>query len=242
MNTPQTTITYRFMLPDQKAVEFLITIDDKGLLQRQGTAGGAVPEWAYLENHQCPHCPLSKSEFQFCPPALNLVSLVEPFKKLYSYEEVNVEVITPNRTVSAVTSVQRAVSSLMGLIMATSDCPHLSFFRAMARFHLPFSTPEETIYRASSSWVLGQYLYSGSCEDGGLNKLSDFYAKVHEVNMAFAERVRGAAETDSAVNALVSLDALGSSVQMTIEDFREDLEKIYEPYFKVRDKEETTVS
>ena len=41
--------------------------------------------------------------------------------------------------------------------MATSGCPHMDFFKPMARFHLPLANAEETVYRATSMYLLAQY-------------------------------------------------------------------------------------
>ena len=49
------------------------------------------------------------------------------------------------------------VFSLIGIYMVTSGCPIMDKLRPMARFHLPFASTEETIYRAISTYLLGQY-------------------------------------------------------------------------------------
>lgn len=87
---------------------------------------------------------------------------------------------TTERTVSAETSAQQGLGSLLGLIMATSGCPHTVFFKPMARFHLPFSNESETIYRAVSMYLLSQYFTTreGAPIDAGLDGLRDIYDKI----------------------------------------------------------------
>lgn len=118
----------------------------------------ARPFWTELGFKQCSHCPLNPSRESHCPLALHLAELIERCSALISYEGVHVTVTTPQRTIVKKTTAQRAIGSLMGLIMASSGCPHTRFFRPMARFHLPFADEQETIYRSASSYLLAQYL------------------------------------------------------------------------------------
>jgi len=82
--------------------------------------------------------------------AKNLFNTVEYFKNAPSFEKAEVYVETPERTYYKNTSLQDGLFSIFGVIMATSGCPPLDFLRPMARFHLPFSTLEETMIRSSS--------------------------------------------------------------------------------------------
>ncbi len=232
-------IEYRFELQDAQVVDFDMYLDPETLVMDPSISAGDLPDWAELGFSQCPHCPLSTSETAHCPPAVNLVSVVSGFEQLYSHESVFVTVKTAQRTVSRHTTMQKAVASLMGLIMATSECPHLTFFRSMARFHLPFSDARETIFRAISSWLLYRFIEDG--KDGkaelDLDGLREFYGNVHEVNHAFAERLRRASSADAAVNALVALDVLGQSVHMAMEDQLKDLEPVFKPLLQGSNKE-----
>jgi hypothetical protein len=100
-----------------------------------------------LNPETSPHCPL----------ALNLVEIVNAMEGLLSYENVRLETIVEARQIIQETTVQQAARSLMGLRIATSGCPHTKFFKPMARFHLPLSTTEETVYRATTAYLLSQY-------------------------------------------------------------------------------------
>lgn len=52
---------------------------------------------------------------------------------------------------------QIGLYSLLGLVMATSGCPHLDFLRPLALHPLPFSSIHETVFRVSSSYLTEQY-------------------------------------------------------------------------------------
>ena len=56
------------------------------------------------------------------------------------------------------TSAQQAMSSVLGLIMATSGCPWTDRLRPMARFHLPFASEAETLYRSVGMFLLAREL------------------------------------------------------------------------------------
>ncbi|HEX8405537.1 MAG TPA: hypothetical protein VF670_13035, partial [Duganella sp.] len=86
-----------------------------------GTAGD-LPRWTALEFQQCPNCPLSPATSPHCPMAARLVPLVDIIGKLRSYEPIAVRVETAERTVSKVTTVQRGIGALMGLLVAGSAC------------------------------------------------------------------------------------------------------------------------
>ena len=47
--------------------------------------------------------------------ALNLVNLVAEFARFFSYDEIHVEVETPERKVIKTTTAQEGISSIMGL-------------------------------------------------------------------------------------------------------------------------------
>ena len=83
---------------------------------------------------------------------------VESLKELVSFDTVGVTVTQAERTVHAETSAQQALSSVLGLIMATSGCPWTDRLRPMARFHLPFASEAETVYRSVCMFLLARDL------------------------------------------------------------------------------------
>jgi hypothetical protein len=188
--------------------------------------------WKSLEFNQCPNCPLLPHDTPVCPVANNLAILIEDCNELQSHNDVFLEVTTSERVISASTTVQRGLSSLLGLILATSDCPHTHYFRPMARFHLPLASEEETIYRAASMYLLAQYFRSGAGmpSDTELNGLVDIYHNLQIVNTFLAKRLRSASDSDATVNAVVLLDLLAKSLPYSITDSLQEVRYLFSVY------------
>jgi len=153
-----------------------------------------------------------------------------------SHESVFVSVTTEDRTYKKRTTIEEALSSLMGIIMATSGCPVLDHLRPMARFHLPFATPLETSIRSLSMFILAQYLFNNDTDPSSINiSLSDFekiYAEVNSVNNDFSTRLRAAGEKDANLSALTNLDCHATLVSFTIEDTMNEVKQYYSAYKK----------
>ena len=115
-------ISYRFDLPDgsQKSLEFTFDATDFRLANAPPEA---PPFWAELEFNQCANCPLSAAEHPHCPAALQMASAIEPLKALVSFDTLGVTVTQAERVIYAQTTAQQAMSSVLGLIMATAGCP-----------------------------------------------------------------------------------------------------------------------
>jgi len=190
------------------------------------------PAWTELAFHQCHHCPLVPSQSPRCPLALRLVDIVRRFKGLSSFDKTLLTVITDERVISQKTTAQRAISSLIGLISATCGCPHTIYFRPMARFHLPLASEAETIYRASSMYMLAQYFRQNADQspEFNLQGLKQIYANTGIVNFTIAQRLRAASDTDSAVNAIVLLDMFVKTVPYAIEESLEGIRNLFAPY------------
>lgn len=191
---------------------------------------GEKPDWARLGFHQCPHCPLKQDESPYCPFAL---AMVEPLRVLdgrNSYDPVDVEVLWRERRVEERTTLQRALGSLMGLISASSGCPHTRLLRAMAWFHLPFSNAEETLFRLLGTYLLGQHLRAlrGLEADTDLARLPELYGNLRKVNKGVVERLRAASEGDYGINGLILMDLMASDTRDSLTHLEESLE----PYFK----------
>lgn len=229
------TVYYNFKLPDGSEESFLLRLDPD-TLEIRGNIPAVTPEWTRLDFHQCPNCPLNVEEHPDCPLALRLVNLVQRFDGLLSHERVDMEVVTEERTVTQKTTAQKGISSLMGLVIASSGCPHTALLRPMARFHLPLASNEETVYRATSMYLLAQYFLrkEGARTDLELDGLSRIYENMQIINVAVAERLRAATTTDSSVNAIVVLDVYAKTVEMVIEGSLERIRYLFLPYFQNR--------
>lgn len=224
-------VRYRFRFPDGTTHHFDLELDEETLEQVEDRAGPA-PTWTALDFHQCPNCPLNVATTPCCPVAVNLVGLVRDMGGRLASDKIHVNVTTPERTVMKDTTLQRAISSLIGLIVATSGCPRTVFFKPMARFHLPLASEKETIYRAASMYLLGQYYLDrqGRTADWGLARLASLYKDLQIVNGAMAQRLRSASEKDAAVNAIVLLDLFAKALPYTIEESLEEIRYLYRSY------------
>ena len=216
-------IAYEFKLPDGTERIFRIKLDpDSGLVELDNQEDQNVPSWTELTFHQCPHCPLSATDSAQCPAAAAVEPLVEGFGQIKSYDEVQVTVRMPQRTVTSESKADTAARSLMGLVMAGSGCPQLSFFRPMARFHLPFADAEETAFRTIASYILAMHLGQNHDATGEekvtIEALTTIYEKIGTLNRAFIERLLAASDTDTNLNALAELDVLAMSVPGSLEE------------------------
>ncbi len=142
---------------------------------------------------------------------------------------MGVVVIVEERTYSKETTVQMGLSPLLGIIMTTSGCPIMEQLKPMVRFHLPFASLEETIFRMVSMYLVAQYLrkQAGRSAEWDLDGLTRIYAQIAQVNKDFVDRLLGAAKNDVNVNALVNLDAFAKMVPLAADSM---LAKIT-PYF-----------
>ena len=221
-------IVYDFGFPDGGSKAYTVELDRASLSYRP-TGTEQPPAWARLENHQCGHCPLEPAEHPYCPVATNLAMLVEFFKDKASVVEATVTVTTEERTYVKQLPLQRGIFGIFGLVMATSSCPYMDFLKPMARFHLPFSTAEETIVRSVSMYLLRQYFVAkrGEQPDLGLEHLETHYENIQKVNDGILERIKGVVENDADLNALIILQGFADLLTMAIS---KDLSKI-EPLF-----------
>ncbi len=200
-----------------------------------------IPEWAKLNFAKCGSCPLADKDYKYCPTARSLVDVVEFFADLPSYEEVEVIVETPKRIISAQTTVQLGLRSLMGLLMPISGCPILMKLKPMTFTHLPFSSIEETTYRAVSMYLLNQYFSHrfGGEASFDLEGLRQIYKELHDVNLDFLQRLRSASRTDANLNSLVSLDVFTIAIPRSIDNQLEKLMPLFMPDTAVDDDSES---
>lgn len=222
---------YKLAFADGKILEFPINID-KASNRFIPQNDEAAPAWAALDYHQCSNCPLAKTDVPLCPVAANLVPLIDLCGAMTSYQAVRMEVVTPERSISGDTSVQRVLSSILGLIIATSPCPHTEYLKPMARFHLPLASEDETIFRTASMFLLAQYfLYKeGKAFSLDLDNLTNIYKELMILNRALAGRLRTVITEDGAVNGIILLDLLSQSVSWSIEEGLEELRYLFKRY------------
>ena len=152
------TIEYQFTFTNHEFLKIPLILNPESMeLNIDITSNNDHSKWAKLDFNKCKHCPLNNDSHPDCPLASKLLPVVELFAHIISTDTVDLKVITPFRTISENTQAQSAISSLIGIIMATSGCPYTAFFKPMARFHLPLAEIEETVFRATSMYMLAQY-------------------------------------------------------------------------------------
>lgn len=233
----QNTISYKYKITcvDENHIEFNIILDEASLDLIQSPREN-YPSWAKLDFFQCPCCPLEKKTHQFCPAAIGLVGIIEVFKDAISCDEVELVVETSARNyVRSKVSMQKVVSSLIGIYMATSGCPILEKLKPMVKYHLPLATAEETSYRVLSMYLLAQYFIAkqGKNPDWELKKLAKTYEDIRIVNENFSHRLRSTDIEDASLNAVVILDIFAMAVLFSLgEEPIKDIGKAFKAYLK----------
>ncbi len=223
-------IRYIFKILDSgKVTEYTLNIDHETVVLQP--TDDSQPEWAVLEQNQCENCPLNKDETPLCPIAKNLADVTSCFKDEFSYAKVKVVVETAERSYYRNASLQEGLFSIFGIIMATSGCPHLDFLKPMGRYHLPFSSVDETLFRSMASFLLGQYLANERRDpdkrEYGLDRLFERYSEVSKVNKGIIARINSIAKKDAGKNAIVILENFAQIISMEINSNLESLEYLF---------------
>lgn len=228
------TYRYKFVFPGGVEKEFPVNIDENSLDLPQEKKE-KLPAWTALGVSRCRNCSLDEKKYSHCPVAVSIADLIETFKYSISYEKVDVFIDDGVRQYFKHTTHEDAISSLMGLSMATCGCPVMSRLRPVARFHLPFATGEETKFRVLGAYLSGQYfrMKAGLEPDWTLKGLASLYNDIRVVNKAFSERLMNASKSDASINALVRLDCFAMQVSFLLDQNSLGvLEPLFEPYLK----------
>lgn len=203
--------------------EFVLNLSGK-TFDLQNMPPSNPPEWTKVEFSQCEHCPLGDKPH--CPIALNLSGFIPEFEDTKSFTTAKVTLETPQRTYFKETSVQTALSGMIGIIMVTSGCPVMDKLRPNVAFHLPFASIMETAYRSVAMYLTAQAIKKlrGKEPDWDMKGLMKIYEGISHVNKGMADRVKQASSTDTGANAIVILNAFGDSVSIVVETQLEELE------------------
>ncbi|NOZ00884.1 MAG: hypothetical protein GXP54_03220 [Deltaproteobacteria bacterium] len=218
-------ISFEYLIEFSKdrSHRFRIDLDPDTLELRTSHKGGHLPEWTTLGFGKCRVCPLEETSHTHCPVAVSMVELVDFFKDFVSHWKADVTVSTGDRQYRKRTTVQTLLSSMVGIYMVTSGCPVLDRLRPMVETHLPFSSPQDTVYRTVSMYLFAQYALNkhGLQPDWTLEGLVDFYHDVTEVNSGFCQRLNAIPhEGDANINALAILNSMALITRMSVEEDR----------------------
>lgn len=222
---------YTFLFPTNQKKEYKIEIDKQTKKIINNKQDIQDTYWTELSFHQCENCPLDKAQVKKCPIAVNLQSLIESFQDHISFEDVEIEVKSPQRIYKKTTNLQFGLQSLFGLLMASSGCPNAVFLSPMVLFHLPFADVEETLLRSSSFYLLHQFLNKLHDRefDFSLDGLKDHYKEIEKVNKGIIQRIRAVADKgDATQNAIVILDTFAQMMSMQFSYNFSTLEYIFQ--------------
>ena len=221
-------IRYEFIFKSGEEFQYQIDLDPTRL--EHPSPVSTAPAWAKLDVDKCTICPLKSENTEYCPLALRIAPILS-FSPHSAFESVQVRVHKDTMTIESHTTVQEAYRSLIGLIMATSGCPHTGFFKPMAWFHLPFATQDETLFRACATFLFFQFFDPVEPEEEShFSDLKKVYEQIHIVNQHIAKRLRQASASESAINALTILDIFAQSFMPTLNETLQQLEFLFKPH------------
>ena len=220
---------YEFQFEDGYTKNYHVALDPKTLSLIPDELRSQPQDWTRLKYHQCSNCPLEVDTHPYCPIAVNIMDLVETFKDVLSYHNCTVVCETEDRTYSKKTSIMEGLSTIFGVIMATSNCPIMDFLKPMARFHLPFSSVEETTARTTSMYLLSQYFKSKDRNhiEIDFKTLENHYGQVKLINEGIIKRISSVSKQDADKNAIVTLHSLSLFMSMEIDYSLSTLEYIF---------------
>jgi len=213
-------ITYAFNFPEGQQQTYTVGFDRQTLTLIPDVRD-RIAAWTRLEYCQCPHCLLLSADVPQCPVAANIEQLIDSFKDKISYKPCTVTVTTEQRTCRREASIQEGLYGIMGLVMATSPCPHMHFLKPMALFHLPFASMEETVVRTISFYLFRQYYIWArkGTPDWQLTMLDKAYQDVRIVNEGMLQRMRSLSKKgDADLNALIILDDFAASFNLDLSE------------------------
>ncbi len=226
-------VRYKLIFADgtEKLLELHLRVDN---LVTVAWLPATPPDWAALDNHKCSHCPLSSAKHAYCPAALNLSKLVDECNDMDVLDTVKLVVKTADRAVVVSATVQKALGSFIGLLMASSDCPQSAFFRPLARFHLPLATEAETIYRAITSYAMAQFVRRQEGKDGevSLDGLFEIYADLEIVNTALSKRLKTAGKDGAVAKSLMEWDVFSGMFPMRVEEVMNKMRPLFSAYLE----------
>lgn len=224
-------IEYRIKLSDSKTEVFQFELD-RDTFDLITDEVPDPPHWTELSFRQCAHCPLRPEEHSHCPVALRLYDIVERFHDTRSIDEVELEVITEERRVIQTLAIQRAIASILDLVLPICGCPKTTHMKPMARFHLPLASEEETVFRVTGMYLLSQYFVSQVSKNAAIefDGLTKIYEDLHTLNAAVATRLQAATKSDSIKNAITLVDMYSMLVPVLLEDRLVEMRGFFEAY------------
>ncbi len=223
-------IQYRFRLQGGKTERFDLRLDPRSLEVIQKTPR-PLPKWTTLTYFRCPNCPLNPRISRHCPAAVCLTQWLERFALLLSPGEVMIRVKTPWRLISIQTSTRDGLASLMELLIVVSGCPHMSFLKPLARFHLPFGGNAESAWHAVSAYLMLQYFRAW---DGGgridLEGLARHQVDMQAVHQGIAQRLGSLRCAAAKIDCAALSGIFTERMPLAVDAFIEEIRHLFGPY------------
>jgi hypothetical protein len=229
----QLKITFGFKLSHgfEKKIDIFLNSETLALIREKTEA---PPDWARLEFKQCSNCPLNTTITPHCPIAANLSGIVREFKDVAGPDRGLVSVLVKERAYVKECTMLEGLSPLLGIIMTTSGCPVMEPLKPMVRYHLPFASLDETVFRMISMYLMAQLLRAraGKKPEWTLEGLSKIYGEVKNLNKDFGGRMRAAAKSDANVHALVKLNVFAVMVPIEAEKTLQEITASFSSYLR----------
>jgi hypothetical protein len=163
-----------------------------------------IPDWARLICHQCSNCKLTGENAEYCPPAYDMIDLVEHFASLNSYETVRLHMWKNGEMHTIQTDLQRALSYLFPAILAASSCPYAELLSPTRKFGKPFPDLEDFLFYSLSFGLISSYLEDNQDPEAGIAVPASNKAQtVAHVFHGLLRRIKQSSLSDAIVNALV---------------------------------------
>jgi hypothetical protein len=226
--------TYEFFFENGRKETFTLSLNDETLLL-DPLPVESEEEWMALDFNRCSVCTLDPSHHKHCPVAHNLSHVLSHFRNDISHETVTTRVTFSERITEKNGPLEACVSSLMGLIMATSGCPVLDVLRPMAYTHLPFSNEKETTFRAVCAYLTAQAIRKsqGLDPEWDINNVAGIYTGISKLNADFTERMRSLNSQDAILNAVITLDIFAQLSSFALPgDWVNEVKGVFTAYLK----------
>ncbi len=231
--TDQLKMTFGFKLAStvEKKIDIYLNGETLALIREKSET---PPEWARLEYKQCSNCPLNTTLTPYCPVAVNLSNIVQEFKDVTGADRAIVSVFVKERAYVKECSMQEGLSPLLGIVMTTSGCPVMEPLKPMVRYHLPFASLDETVFRMISMYLMAQFLRAraGKKPEWTLDGLTRIYGEVKKVNKDFGARMQSAAKNDANIHALVNLNVFAVMVPIEAEKTLQEITASFASYLR----------
>ena len=223
----------RYIFDFDRDTRFCFTVDPNTETGSEADISD-FPSWILLSEGRCSHCVIPEGSRRTCPAILSLRPVIEVFNGKISHELVKLSVETEKSRLEAVLPIQKALSSLTGLLLPLSGCPTMAAFRPMAHYHLPMGDPERTVFRTLGMYLLAQYFRrkEGLEPDWDFKDLEKTYEEIHHLNIKLANRIRKVCKEDATVNSLIILDAFGQAVEVAILEELDRIKPLFSAYYK----------